>query len=59
MSSITILLILAAFVIIASLAFYAGKLLFMLNKQNKKIGSNETTTSRAAYGKYPYYFHGC
>tara|TARA_R110000744_G_scaffold305604_1_gene413922 strand:- start:13608 stop:14057 length:450 start_codon:yes stop_codon:yes gene_type:complete len=37
MSSITILLILAAFVIIASLAFYAGKLLFMLNKQNKKM----------------------
>lgn len=37
MSSITILLILVAFVIIASLAFYAGKLLFMLNKQNKKM----------------------
>tara|TARA_R110000772_G_scaffold96406_21_gene195039 strand:- start:5526 stop:5975 length:450 start_codon:yes stop_codon:yes gene_type:complete len=37
MSSIAISFIVIALFIIAGLAFYAGKLLFMLNKQNKKM----------------------
>lgn len=37
MSPIAITLIIVALVIVASLAFYAGKLLFMLDKQNKKM----------------------
>ena len=41
MSSIAITLIVVALLIVASLAFYAGKLLFMLNKQNKKMAQTK------------------
>ncbi|MBU3017652.1 DUF2489 domain-containing protein [Paraglaciecola agarilytica] len=41
MSSIAITLIAVALLIVASLAFYAGKLLFMLNKQNKKMAQTK------------------
>ncbi|WP_158768173.1 DUF2489 domain-containing protein [Paraglaciecola sp. L1A13] len=41
MSYFAISLIVIALLIIAGLAFYAGKLLFMLNKQNKKMAQTK------------------